>query len=218
MEIAALNQMFIPGAMAAPPTNVANWIDIGLARLGRGAATRLANLLNLSPDKVAKMRHGERQPKATELPVIEQFLGEAAPMRSGRSTRIGTTAATVPIVGYVGAGASAYRYAVAQGDLDDVAAPAGATEKTVAVEIRGHSLGELFDRWVAFYDDVRTPITNDLIGKLCVVGLADERVLIKKVKRGKTPGLFDLISENAEPIRDVAVEWAARVKTMAPRN
>lgn len=200
--------------MPEAPTDFAKWIDEGLARRGRGAATELAKLLRLSPDKVSKLRDGARQPKAAELPVIEQFLGEASPARErGRAA-----GSTVPIVGYVGAGASEHRYAVAQGALDEIAAPLGATDKTVAVEIRGDSLGELFDRWVAFYDDVRTPVTDDLLGKLCVVGLADDRVLIKKIRPTRVPGLYDLTSDNAEPIRNVRIEWAARVKIMAPRN
>jgi transcriptional regulator with XRE-family HTH domain len=123
---------------------------------------------------------------------------------------------TVPIVGYVGAGAAAHFYAIAQGNLDEVAAPEGSTNKTVAVEIRGESLGSLFDRWLVFYDDVRSPITPDLIGKLCVVGLPDDRVLIKKVRRGSN-GLYRLLSEREDPIENVAIAWAARVKSMVPR-
>jgi transcriptional regulator with XRE-family HTH domain len=124
---------------------------------------------------------------------------------------------TVKVKGYVGAGAEAHFYNVAQGDLDDVPAPEGATADTVAVEIRGDSLGALFDRWLVFYDEVRRPITPDLVGKLCVVGLADDRVLVKKVRRGSAAGLYTLISEREEPIRDVEIEWAAQVKNMVPR-
>ena len=125
--------------------------------------------------------------------------------------------ATVKVVGYVGAGAETHFYAVAQGDLDEVPAPEGSIGATVAVEIRGDSLGSLFDRWLVFYDEVRSPVTPDLIGKLCVVGLADDRVLIKKVRQGSREGLYRLLSEREPPIEDVAVEWAAKVKNMVPR-
>lgn len=124
---------------------------------------------------------------------------------------------TVPLVGYVGAGAEAHFYAVAQGNLDEVAAPDNSTPETKAVEIRGDSLGSLFDRWLVFYDDVRSPITSDLIGRLCVVGLKDDRVLIKKVRPGSKRHLFRLISEREPPIEDVEIDWAAKVKTMVPR-
>lgn len=125
--------------------------------------------------------------------------------------------ATVPLVGYVGAGAEAHFYAVAQGELDRAPAPVNRTATTVAVEIRGYSIGEMFDRWLVYYDDVRSPITQDLIGKLCVVGVSDGRVLVKKVRRSKQQGRFDLISANEGPIEGVTLEWAAKVKQMAPQ-
>lgn len=119
------------------------------------------------------------------------------------------------LVGYVGAGAQA-QYLPA-GDLGEVPAPAGATDKTVAVEIRGDSLGPLFDHWLVFYDDVRNPVTADLHGQLCVVGLEDGRILIKKVRPSRTKGHFHLISQTEDPILDARVEWAAKVKHMVPR-
>ena len=124
----------------------------------------------------------------------------------------------VRVVGYVGAGSEAHIYAVAQGDLDEVDPPRGSTEDTVAVEIRGESLGAFFNRWLVFYDDVRRPVTPDLIGELCVVGLEDGRVLIKQVQRSRTDGLCNLISSVDKPILDVAVEWAAKVNSIARRG
>jgi hypothetical protein len=123
----------------------------------------------------------------------------------------------VPVAGYVGAGAETHFYAVAQGGLDEIDAPEGSTPDTVAVEIRGGSLGTFFDRWLVFYDDVRRPVTPDLLGKLCVVGLDDGRVLIKKLQRSRSQGLFNLVSQTEAPILDVAIEWAAKVKSMMPR-
>jgi len=123
----------------------------------------------------------------------------------------------VPVAGYVGAGAETHFYAVSQGGLDEIDAPEGSTPDTVAVEIRGDSLGTFFDRWLVFYDDVRREVTPDLLGKLCVVGLDDGRVLIKKLQRSRSHGLFNLVSQTEAPILDVAIEWAAKVKSMMPR-
>lgn len=123
----------------------------------------------------------------------------------------------VPLVGVVGAGAQAHFYGDAQGPFDEIPAPEGSTEHTVAVEIRGESLGPLFDKWLVFYDDVRRPATADLVGKLCVIGLTDGRVLIKKLQRSKTRGLYHLVSQTEPPILDVPIEWAAKVKHMVPR-
>lgn len=124
--------------------------------------------------------------------------------------------ATVPLVGYVGAGAQTFFFGD-QGELDRVPAPENSTESTVAVEIRGESLGSFFDRWLIFYDEVRRPVTPDLIGKLCVVGLDTGQILVKKIQRSRARGLFHLVSQTEGPILDVAIEWAAKVKAMVPR-
>lgn len=124
---------------------------------------------------------------------------------------------TVPLVGYVGAGAETHFFPQDGGSLDDITAPDDASDNTVAVEIRGDSMGSFFDRWIVFYDDVHRPVTNDLIGKICVVGLADGRILIKKIQRSKSRGYYHLLSQTEAPILDVAIDWAARVKSMMPR-
>ena len=121
----------------------------------------------------------------------------------------------IQVVGYVGAGSTAHFYDVAQGNLDEVSGPACSPAETVAVEIRGDSLGSFFNRWLVYYDDVRRPLTPDLIGQLCVVGLADDRVLIKQVQRGSAEGLFNLISATEKPIVDVTIRWAARVNCIS---
>ena len=93
-----------------------------------------------------------------------------------------------------------------------------ATRATVAVEIRGDSLGPFFNRWLVFYDEMRNPVTDDLIGDLCVVGLEDGRVLIKQLQRGRSPGLFNLASITEKTIHDVPVSWAAKVNSISRRR
>lgn len=161
-------------------------------------------------------------------PTVNRWLGRGADPRGENRDRInelydrlyseeGSEIEEVPLVGYVGAGAAAHYYGESQGELDRVRAPKNATKDTVAVEIRGASLGELFERWLVYYDEVRRPVTPDLIGRVCVVGLPDDRVLVKQVKRAKTPGFFHLISNTEQPILDVEIVWAARVLSMEPR-
>lgn len=121
------------------------------------------------------------------------------------------------VVGYVGAGSEAHFYAVADEDFETVEAPNGASDETVAVEIRGKSWGPLMDSWIVFYEDVRSPITEDLYNETCVVGLADDRILIKQIKRERD-GTFTLLSNSAEPpIPNAKIEWAAKVTGMRPR-
>jgi len=61
-------------------TNYSRWIDQGLKKPGKSGA-ELGRILNLTRDKISKMRAGTRQPRADEIPLIEQYLGEPAPHR-----------------------------------------------------------------------------------------------------------------------------------------
>ncbi len=123
----------------------------------------------------------------------------------------------VPIAGFVSAGSEMTLYSEGQGHHGEVDAPDNASDKTIAVEIRGESLGPFFNGWLVFFDDVRSPVTDDIIGKLCVVGLGDGRVLIKRLIRSRTPHLFHLYGQFGDPILDVQVAWAAQVKSVMPR-
>lgn len=136
---------------------------------------------------------------------------------SGDGPMTDTTDSDVPLVGYVGAGSEAHFYASSD-VLDFVPRPRESTERTVATEIRGTSLGPAFERWLIYFDDVRSPVTEDLFGQLCVVGLPDERVLVKLIRPASLPNHFHLLSNGAdEPILDQEVAWAAKVKTITPR-
>lgn len=126
-------------------------------------------------------------------------------------------AALVPLVGYVGAGAEAHFYAEGDENLDFVEAPEGSTPLTRCALVRGESLGPLFEQWLVFYDDVRDPVTPDLIGKLCIVGLPNDKVLVKRLRKAAGSDLYHLESNTEGTLYDQEVRWAAKVKTMTPR-
>lgn len=192
-----------------------DWIRTGLKETGK-TRSALAKALGRSPSAVTDLLNGSRRLRADEIAIAAEFLGVEPPrlVGGGRQPR---RDAKVPLVGYVGAGAVAHFYADGQGPFDEVAAPDAASVKTVAVQIRGHSLGALFDNWIVFYDDVHNPPGDDLVGRMCVCGLADGRVLIKALKRSQHGGLWNLLSNIEAPIYDVALDWAAVVREMRPR-
>lgn len=151
------------------------------------------------------------EPEGPHRDAINELYDEVV----GEPERENYAPSIVKLVGYVGAGAAAHFYDAA--DLGTVPAPEGATADTVAMEIRGESLGALFEHWLVYYDEVRSPVTADMIGRLCVVGLPDDRVLVKKIQRARTQGFYHLLSNTEEPMFDQEVLWAARVKSMKPR-
>jgi len=172
----------------------------------RGVPYRLPETIRPKLAKLLGVNESALRGPITEFEIVDE---PDAPDESQRPM--------VRVVGYVGAGAEAHFYAVSQGDLDEVPAPEWAGAHTVAVEIRGSSLGPLFNGWLVYYDDVRQPPTADLLGKTCVVGLDTGQILIKKLVRGRALETFDLISQDDEPIRGAAVDWAAEVKHIARR-
>jgi|SRR3569832_14057 len=123
----------------------------------------------------------------------------------------------VPIVGFVGAGGTIV-YSEGQGPFGEAQMPPkNGTETTVAVVVRGDSMaGQLEDGWLVYYDNRRSAPTEELVGRLCVVGLTDGRILIKKLLPGRQNGKYDLYSTNAAPMLDQQIDWAAKVTWIAP--
>ena len=123
----------------------------------------------------------------------------------------------VTVVGFANAGSDGVLFGEGQGPFGSARAPIGATDKTVAVVIRGNSLGPLFNGWVAYYNDRRDTPSSSLDGRMCIVGLLDGRVMLKQLVRASSPKRWHLISNGGDPpITDVVVEWAAPVIDMQP--
>ena len=191
------------------------WIRQGLKET-RKTRSGLAKALGRSPSAVTDLLNGSRRLRAEEIAITAEYLGVEPPRLVGGGRPAHPTG-RVPLVGYVGAGAIAHFYADGQGPFDDVQAPDAASPSTVAVQIRGHSLGALFDNWLVFYDDVHDPPGDSLVGRMCVCGLSDGRVLVKALKRSQAAGFWNLLSNTEAPIYDVALDWAALVREMRPR-
>jgi len=182
--------------------------NISQAELSR----RLSDELGRSIDRAAvnKMTIDQRKIAADELIAIEKITGVAAPTQAN-SPRL------VPLLGKVSAGAVMEIMSEAQGPFEEVEVPAGDTEGTAAAEIKGDCMGPLLDGWLVFWNSGRTISPKDLVGKICVIGMDDGRVMLKKLTKGSIPGMFTLLSQFDPPIYDVLVKWASPVTSMRPR-
>lgn len=118
-----------------------------------------------------------------------------------------------PVVGYVGAGAQIFPVddnPVGQG-MDEASVPPGAPIDVVAVKVRGDSMyPRYFDGELVYYHSIHQP-PSELIGKECVVKLADGRMLIKRLRRGTLKNVFNLESWNSPLLENAEIEWAAPV-------
>lgn len=172
----------------------------------------VAEQTGLSTSYVSRLERGERNLSVKKMEAFAKVLRttpaellSAAPMRM------------IPVVGYVGAGQEIY-------DIDDHAKGDGIDEvecpwdelahSTVAVRVRGDSMvPAYFNNDLIFYERQDTDFTH-LLGKECVIALADGRKFIKQLRRTAT-GQWYLHSHNAEPILGVEIEWAGRVRLIA---
>lgn len=172
----------------------------------------LAEKTGLSTSYVSRLERGERNLSVKTMAAFAQALGvtpsellAVAPARM------------IPVVGYVGAGQEVYAIDDhAKGDgIEEVECPwDDLAHSTVAVRVRGDSMvPAYFNGDLIFYERQDTDLTH-LLGKECVVALADGRKFIKQLRR--TPsGQWYLHSHNADPILGVEIEWAARVRLIA---
>ncbi|MEW6438480.1 MAG: XRE family transcriptional regulator [Pseudomonadota bacterium] len=177
-------------------------------------ARRMTDLLGRSIDRAAVNKMtipGGRNLAADEMIAIGKITD--FPLPNLRAEMFPTAI----LVGYVGSGAEMTLFAEARDDLERVRTTDGHTENTVAVEVRGKSLGDVFDRWLIYYEQTKLSPTPDLLNQLCVCGLADGRILIKKLMHGSIENYYTLLSNFEPPIYDVALDWATRVKMMRPR-
>lgn len=95
--------------------------------------------------------------------------------------------------------------------------PPVGSKDTVAVVVRGDSMLPIAENdWLLYYDNRHEPPTDELVGRLCVVGLSDGRMLVKRLYRARQPGLWDLHAPNASTMFDQAVEWAAKITWIKP--
>jgi transcriptional regulator with XRE-family HTH domain len=176
----------------------------------------LGKLVNATGMAVSFWETGQRRLKAGDMERLAAALGVAP------GDLLPAQASAVPVVGRVGAGAEIIPiddHAKGEG-LYEVECPRGLDPKaTVAVEVVGDSMAPaIMEGWVLFYDRAPEPAPSAVVGKLCVVKLEDGRVLVKQLRRGPERGRFNLVSLNGPMIEDVALEWAAPVKAMLPRE
>jgi repressor LexA len=184
------------------------WILEGLEMPGK-TRVGLAKALGRQPSMVTDLLNGTRELKAREIPIIVEYLGVMPPPIEGAAK----------IVGRAGDAADGMvRYCPAEKSYGEALMPPGSKKDTVAIELIGDALRALAQSGsLIYYDDIRQPPTAEMLGELCIVGLADERVLIKYLHPGRGNDLFDLESASAPTLRDAQVVWASLVTAIIPR-
>lgn len=169
-----------------------------------------ADAMGVSRSHFIKLERGERRLNSHTLDLAAGAFGVSA------SDIIAVE--TVPVVGKVRAGDSVEHIdSDGDGGLGEAPAPENAQPTTVAVEIDGDSLGPAFNGWYLYYDAIEAAPTPPMLHRLCVVGLPDGRVMVKTLRPGSAPGLFNLEPQFGTTLYDQPLAWAARVTSMTPK-
>lgn len=192
--------------------------DMSGAELARHLTEQLGRSIDRAAVQKMQMVEGTSKTKpravaADEMIAISQITGYPLPVGMSSSY-------TVNVLGYVGAGAEVIPVDDHQmgAGLETVDVDFPVKPGTVAVIVRGDSMLPIFENGdlIGYMEDSADPMT--LIGKMCVVKLADGRTFVKRLKRGSEDGLFTLVSANASDIEDVQIEWARRYRFHIPAD
>lgn len=174
----------------------------------------VADFAGMAQQTYQRYEVGGRRLKADQLPIFAAIFGvEPNELINEALSR------RIAIVGYVGAGAEVL-------PIEDLPLWEGVYEvdcprelrptDTEALIVEGDSMMPIEPRSVLFVSKSRPLTAEEMLGKLCVLEIADGRRLVKQVRRGYAKGRYNLISTNAAPIEDVEIERAARVRAIMP--
>ena len=122
------------------------------------------------------------------------------------------------IIGSVGANPDGRVILSAADERFDMAPiPPGAGEKVVALEVEGHSMRGLADDGsLVYFEDQRTPPTEDMLGHIVILETDGGQVLIKRLLRGDRKGRYDLESVVGPLLPNQRLRWAAFPSAIIP--
>ena len=165
----------------------------------------LADAMGVRAGAVSEILSGIRLIKASEIPLITEYLGLNS----------------VPIMGRVGAGASIEpeHEQVPPEGLGEIELPFPMAEETIAFEVAGDSMLPKYENGdvIVVFREQRHPLSS-FYGEEAAVRLKTGERYLKTIERGKTPTQVNLKSFNAKPIVGVKLEWIGEICVTLPRG
>lgn len=192
---------------------------IAAARKAKGwSQGRLGDAVHQGQTTISSWERGRTEPGRDDVEKVAEVLGISRAELEGVATDARPSSSLVRIIGRVGADASGtVLLAFADESFDMAPLPPGGTSRTVALEVNGLSMPMFADDGsLIYFEDQKVEPTPDLIGEVCAVETEDGRVLVKRLKRGSEPGLYDLESIVGATIKDVRLRWAAEITNIVP--
>jgi len=179
-------------------------IERALKRTGKSKGG-LAEAMGVRPGAVSEILSGIRLIKASEIPLITDYLNLNS----------------VPIMGRVGAGAviEPEHEQVPPEGLGEVQLPFPIAEETIAFEVSGDSMLPKYENGdiIVVFKEQRHPVSS-FFGEEAVVRLKTGERYLKTIERGKSATQVNLTSFNAKAINGVKLEWIGEIYVTLPRG
>jgi transcriptional regulator with XRE-family HTH domain len=182
------------------------------ARLSRGfrSAAEAARQFRWNITSYQQAENGTRPPtrdKITEY--ARNFRVSISWLLTGDGTPEEIEIRTVPFLGHIDQD-SGFLVRTDHSAESDVPAPPGATEFTVAIKSR--SGGRIVRGGALLYFENRRQLaTDEMVGKLCVVALDDDRIVVRRLEPGIQAGHYNLFTCVDVEVAEVKPLWAAEI-------
>ncbi|WP_051903704.1 MULTISPECIES: XRE family transcriptional regulator [Neorhizobium] len=174
---------------------------------------KAAEEMGVSRSQFIKLERGERR-------MTMDYINLAAKAFGIRPADVidDTEEFTVPLMGYIGAGAEImpdFEQVPPEG-LDQIQVPFPLPDEMIALEVRGDSMLPVYKdgHVIVVYRDQKKPITS-FYGEDAAVRTTDGRRFLKTIVKGSP---VTLMSFNAAPIENVGLEWIGEIFAVLPRS
>jgi transcriptional regulator with XRE-family HTH domain len=81
----------------------------------------------------------------------------------------------------------------------------------LALVMRENSVSGLLTGWTLYFDPGFLPDLQTSTGSLCVVGMVDGAILVRRVAQGSQKSRYHLLGSNTDPIFDVRLQWVTPI-------
>lgn len=178
------------------------WIAEGLRKPGKDQYG-LGDALGVDRSAVSKIISGVRELKAKEIEPAARYLDQPPPSR------------IMPVRYTVGAGQEVFAIDGDEAQSYESVSGLWGVDVELAV-VRGDSMWPLFvDGAKIYFGAARGPLARDN-RQMRMVRLADDRLLVKIMRRTNDPAIWTLESLNAPPIEDRVVMSVAEIVRIEP--
>ena len=119
----------------------------------------------------------------------------------------------IQVMGLIGAGAEILMDVeqIGPDGLEEVELSIAVPPASLAFRVQGQSMWPRYDAGDIVICGREGTDIKEIVNWEAAVRTTDGRRFLKRIRAGSKKGLFDLESHNAEPLRDVPLEWASEI-------